>query len=229
MTSIRVMFFLVGLSFFHSVGRAQNVTTEAKVIRETFGHSVIPNVDDPLSLASLLSNDSVRKELGLREEREQFVVDFLARNRGSFGSVVGVFNGRPGPKEIQELRERNAAHREQSKEILDELMSPTEWKRLRQIAYQVEVWRMGLGESLANGQLGVDAGILEQQRDVIQRKAAKIQSDVDAQIMKILIEAQSELLNELPVEQRNKAKSLLGTPFIFRESQPQIGRQSQAK
>src|SRR5690606_16910355 len=86
--------------------------------------------------------------------------------------------------------------------ILDEIVSPAQWERLRQIAYQVEVGRIGFANALTEGRLGDDSGVHEQQTELVQRKAKEAEAKAKADILKILARMQDEILAELTPEQR---------------------------
>lgn len=187
---------------------------------ESFGSDVIPDPSNKLSLATLLAHSSVLTALELSDEQIRIVSDALKANSGSFSTPIhtrddGKF---PTKDEIRAIKER---HQARSSQLLDEVLTPNQWKRLREIAYQVEISRLGLGIAIAHGRLGRDIGVTENQVTNLQEKASKIQRKAEQEILKILIAAQKELLAELSPEQRDKANECLGMPFVFRD---ELGR-----
>lgn len=183
---------------------------------ETWGGYVIPDVNRKLSLASLLYNRSVAESLGVNAEGRKLIHDYLVKNGGSFGTKVISFPGNI-PKTREEIDAETQAHLEKSQAFLDELISPGQWERLRQMAYQVEVGRKGLAGALTQGRLGDDSGVHGQQTDAIQRRAEKADAKVKPEILRILARMQAEVLAELTAAQQEKAKQLLGEPFVFKE------------
>lgn len=139
---------------------------------------VIPNPDDKLSLATLLSHQSVRTAVQLDDESEKRLLEFLRLNGNSFKTIPMSFTGESAPP-IAEYRDAQSEHRKKSELFLDEILSSKQWQLLKQAAYQVEVGRIGLGPAITAGRLGEDIGIHEQQREQVERKAKEIQSRVD--------------------------------------------------
>lgn len=183
---------------------------------ETAGGYVIPDVNNKLSLASLLYDRTVAESLGVDAEGRKAINDFLAANGGSFAiKVISYPNNVPKTREEEEAERE--AHFANSQALLDELLSPSQWDRLRQMAYQVEVGRVGLAHALTRGRLGDDSGVHGQQADAIQRKAELEEAKARAEILRILARMQDEVFAELTPEQQKTAKQLLGEPIVFKE------------
>lgn len=183
---------------------------------ETWGGYVIPDVNNRLSLASLLYNRSVAGSLGVSAEGSKLIDEYIARNGGSFNLKVLVPQGNIPPTPA-ELHAETVAHRVKSQTFLDELISPEQWSRLRQVAYQVEVGRMGLVDALTQGRLGTDSGVHGQQTDAIRRKTENAEAKAKAEIVRILTKMQNEVIAELTPDQQKSAQDLLGEPFAFKE------------
>ena len=116
---------------------------------------------------------------------------------------------------------------EKNKQLVDELLTPAQWKRLRQIAFQVEIARIGLGKALTEGRFSPEVGIHENQKTHIVEKAEEIEARTAETISRLLANAQRELLSELAPEQRAKAVDAMGEPFFFRdEFRPKMGTDS---
>lgn len=195
------------------IGRSGGFVTPGS---ETWGGYVIPNVDNKLSLASLLYNRTVAESLGVNVEGRKLIHEYLANNGGSFKSKVVISQGNI-PKTREQIHAETVAHRLQSEKFLDEIVSPSQWGRLRQMAYQVEVARMGLASALTQGRLGSDSGVHGQQTDTIRRTAEDAEARAKAEIVRILAEMQQEVLAELTPDQQQAAQKLLGEPFVFKE------------
>lgn len=183
---------------------------------ETSGGYVIPDVNNKLSLASLLYNRTVAEGLGIDVEGRKLINDFLAANGGSFAIKVITYPNNIPKTDEEEQAERDA-HLANSQALLDELLSPGQWDRLRQMAYQVEVGRMGLASALTGGRLGDDSGVHGQQTDAIHRKAGQEDAKAKAEIVRILTRMQDEVIAELTPEQQKRAKQLLGEPIVLKE------------
>lgn len=179
----------------------------------------IPNPNDPLSLAALAINPSVAQELGLDNQRVSILKKMLREAGGDLSIAhvrVGRRPGEVGPTDDEidaQLKKEVSDRRKQ----LDEIMPPDKLERLKQLAYQIEIGRVGMGAALADGKLGEDFGIYENQKTLIRKRASEIEEKLREKIKLAQADAQRELLRELSVEQRDKAVQLLGTPFNYRE------------
>ncbi|MEO8269443.1 MAG: hypothetical protein ABI557_06985 [Aureliella sp.] len=175
---------------------------------EKSGGYEIPDVENKLSLASLLFNRSVVESLGLSDDGVRRINDFRGENGASFNTKVYVppRNGRIIGEDVHTVTK---AHRVKSKKFLGELISSEQWIRLRQIAYQVEVGRIGLANALIRGRLGADTGIRGQQLDSIRKKSEEAEARAKADIEKIHPQILEEALAALTPEQRKKAEQLV--------------------
>lgn len=198
---------LAGLTFAQFTITAQIVESDASY--------VVPDPSNRIALAFLLNNASVIKAIGLEERELSILRETLKANQGSFRPNLAFG---PLPKSREEADAVAATHLAKSEQFLDELLTPRQWERLREVAYQLEVARIGLGQSLSDGRLGKDIGVLENQKSHLLEKANKIDARVEAAIVKLTKEAQAEMMAELSPEQREKAKKLLGVPFLFRDT-----------
>ncbi len=70
-----------------------------------------------------------------------------------------------------------AESRKQSEAALEEILLPNQLKRIRQLAYQVEIAKLGLSESLTDGRLGKDIGVNDNQKQHLAEKAAAVEAE----------------------------------------------------
>ena len=68
-------------------------------------------------------------------------------------------------KELQLTHKQMATinHALAHRQAVDDILSPAQHQRLQEMVYQIEVARIGIGESLANGRLGLRIGVREEQ------------------------------------------------------------------
>ena len=183
-------------------------------------------------LFHLLSNESVRRELKLGDDQYAGVkkINAEAQKRMSelFRSRVMQSDGK-GPTSISvggnELREIMEENQRVAEEAIEEILLPEQLERVRQLAYQVQVAQVGLGEALVNGKLGQEIGVYEDQKQNLTDRAAKIEAEARAAIVKIRAQARAKLFEELSPEQRKKAEELLGDYFEYEE--PSLQKQLQ--
>ncbi len=184
------------------------------ISNETSGGYVIPNPDDKLELASLLRNPTVVKAIGIHGSQLEALEKIFVENRGSFRFTHQTGGELPSK---EELISRQHMQYTRSVAVLDELLSPDQWKLLRQTAFQTEIARIGLANAFANGRLGAEIGVTENQKTHLLKKGTQIQSKLERKMIELLVEAQAELVAELGTEQRLLAKQALGNPIIFRD------------
>ena len=182
--------------------------------------SVNPN--NRSQLFQLLTNESVQKELELTEGQLEGAEKILEASRKRMSELVReqlAQNGGGGVIRLQggafsELMEKNQAEAEAA---LEEILLPKQLERIKQLAYQVDVAQDGIGEALANGRLGEEIGVYDQQREELLSKAAEIDVELQAAIVKIHAAARAKMFKELTPEQRKKAEELLGEYFHYQE------------
>ncbi len=185
-------------------------------------------------LFKLLANESVRNELQLTDaqyagvkqinaESQKRMSDLFRANMTHSGKS-GSSAVRIGGREVKEMMEANQLAAE---EAVEEILLPEQLNRVRQLAYQVQIAQLGLGELLVNGKLGQEVGVHEDQKQHLTDRAAKIEAEARAAIKEIRARARAQLLSELAPDQRKKAEELLGEYFDYEE--PSMQQQLQQR
>lgn len=180
------------------------------------------NPKDRSQLFQLLTNASVQQELELTEGQLEGAQKILKASRERMSELVRqqmAQNGGGGVIRLQggafnELMQKN---QEEAEAALEEILLPKQLERIKQLAYQVDVAQDGIGEALASGQLGEEIGVYEQQREDLLTRAAEIDAELQAAIVRIHAAARDKLFKELTPEQRKKAEELLGEYFHYQE------------
>lgn len=175
------------------------------------------NPNNSSALMNLLGNQSIKNELKLSDDQIASAKTIMTESGQRMSSFIrqSMQEGRPlNPSEIKELMAEN---QKKAETAIEEILLPEQLKRLRQLAYQVEIAQIGLGDSLVEGRLGSEVGVTDQQKEHLAKKAAEIENEARLEIARIRAAAQAKLLAELSAEQRNKATSLLGPYFLFEE------------
>lgn len=178
------------------------------------------NPNDRSQLFNLLANESVRRELKLTDQQFEGVqaVQKLSRTRmqGLIRSAMSKSeNGRSISLGGSDFRDMMSENSKAADEAIEEILLPEQLKRIRQLAYQVEIERAGLGESLVNGRLGKDVGVYDDQKQSLTDLAAKIDAETRQSIALIKADARKKLLASLAPEQRKEAEDLLGDYFDY--------------
>lgn len=216
MRVISILVLVVGWSSFPAPAHGQQFQrmvappNKVGVDMETGKVLVGPDPNKTLDLYGLLSgHPAVANELGqldaleqLKEWQQKSFKDF------AFG------------KKIEELRGKGREFLRKGRRVFEntmaETLTPDHMERLRQLAYRYEVSAIGQATALADGRLGADAGVHEQQRGQILRKGEDLEARTRACIEAIRKQAEEELLAELTPEQQRNAQELLGDFVFFR-------------
>jgi GGDEF domain-containing protein len=197
-----------------------------------FSFSSLGGGVDPFNrsqLFNLLSNESVRLELGLTEDQFKGSETIKKASQKRLSSLVreqlkeASSNGgaiRLGGESFRQLLQQN---RVEAEEALEEILLPEQLNRLRQIAYQVDIAQTGLGEALTQGRLGEEIGVHEDQKQNLMDRAAKIEEETRQAILAIRAKARAKLFAELTPEQRKQALERLGDYFQYEE--PSLSQQ----
>lgn len=178
------------------------------------------NPNDRSQLFNLLANESVRSELKLTDQQYEGVQavqkQSRARMQGMIKSAMSKSgNGRSISLGGTDFREMMSENSKAADEAIEEILLPEQLKRIRQLAYQVDIERTGLGESLINGRLGKDVGVYDNQKQSLTDLAARIDAETRQVIAQIKADAQKRLLASLAPEQRKEAEELLGDYFDY--------------
>ncbi len=168
-----------------------------------------PSPQDDQALYRFLYLANVQEELAVEEEQR----DALAKLYEEHKSLRPFLTGRGGRSRQDVLEERQDI----SKLALDEVLAPKQKARLRQLAYRYEVSAVGLGNALCYGRLGVDAGIHNDQTDLLLRKSKKIEEQKLKAIKDATVQAEEKLLAELSPDQRKSVRERIGPLFIHED------------
>lgn len=183
----------------------------------TYRGTTIPNPDNPLSIAVLAVNPTVAAELNLEGKQLKALKSLFREGHGSLEVVT--YESKDG--EVVLDAKGRALHYQETlqarRNAIEEVLTPEDLKRLRQAAFQIEIARSGFGVAITSGALSENVGVSDNQKSHLREKANQIEAKLQGKIAKLLVEAQEEMVNELPAEQREKAKECLGNPFFYRE------------
>ncbi len=173
-------------------------------------------------LFNLLSNESVRHELQLSEEQYGGVQKIMKASQARMTELIRASietqrDGgaiRLGGEDFMAMREENQA---QAEAAIEEILLPEQLKRVRQLAYQVEISNVGIAEALTEGRLGEEIGVHEDQYQHLIDRAAKIESLLASEAFPKRPAARKKMFAELTPEQRKAAEKLLGEYFQYEE------------
>lgn len=178
------------------------------------------NPNDAATLASLLQMDRIRTELQITDSQLEGIRKLQAQSNQLINAAVqevmkAVKEGGERP-DIDHLREARENVRKLTDRAIEEILLPEQMTRIREIAFQVEITKMGLGPALTRGKFGEEVGVRPDQKPELIRLAKEIEAGMEEKIAKIKQEARDELLAVLDKEQQGKAKELIGKYFDYK-------------
>lgn len=172
----------------------------------------IPDPESVLAVASLLSNKTIVDALGLDSKTSEAVSQLMADCKGSL-TLYSASADVPGEEFIRQAKEyriSNAAR-------LNELLDPLQLDRLKQIAYQVEIQRVGLGTALCSGCLGDKLAIEDSQREPITKLSELADKQFEREINSNKRSIWGKLIDILDEEQKTELNRNIGQLFLFRD------------
>lgn len=184
----------------------------------TFG-SPMADPNNSSALTGLLQQDKIRSELKITPEQIAGIEKLQKQSNQLLSTAVQAMmkarsNG-GGNLDLSTLQEAKDNVRDLTDRGIEEILLPEQLERIRQIAFQVEISRMGLGPSLTRGKLGETVGIRNDQKPDLIRLATKIEEETTAKIAQIRREAREELVATLDEEQQAKVTELIGDFFDY--------------
>jgi len=204
------------------IGFAMTATCAAQEVKIT-RHSTLSDgrllfgvdPENPSMLFELLSDPQITLELGL-SHTESAAVAQVATEYSVERRRLGHLGVEPS-----QLAEIKALHQEldvQNVAALEEILTPQRLDRLKQLAYRMDISKIGLTNSLLDGRLASVAGVYDNQRERIGRRGAEIEAQLEARIAELRIEAEQKILDELlSSEQSKRVKAAVGPMFNYQE------------
>ncbi len=169
------------------------------------------------ALFNLLTNESVRRELQLKDDQFAGVQKVMQESQKRISETVRANMAAGKGNFGAGISELVVESRKASEAAIEEILLPEQLSRVRQLAYQVEIAQLGLGEALTSGRLGKEIDVHEDQKQHLTDKAAAIETEARLAIAKIRAAARAKLFAELAPDQRKKAEELLGPHFDYEE------------
>lgn len=187
-----------------------SVTAEGQIVMH-------PNPESRTALFSLLPDRQVQAEIGLSEEQADTMNELL----GAAADVqkrffADVRAGKIKPSQAK-LKAMIAERRGTLEDAIEELLLPDQLARLRQIAYRIEVARIGLGRALTIGNLSRQVEVHEGQKFSLEEKVSKLESEALRKVEEIMAKLEDDILDQLTPEQRHTAREALGDRFAYKE------------
>lgn len=214
-SGICLVWILLSTPFSSATGYAQAESLPSvKITESPDGHVFLGrDPSQPLDQFKQLDDPQVCAELGMSDEVVSQISEFKKARQEEYAKMMRA--ERSGEIPRGSLAKLLVQHIEQAEDLLEEVLTPAQRKRLKELMFRLEVERIGLGEALTAGRLSIAVGVHEDQKFEIQERAKKLEQEIQVLYRKMKNDAEKEILLMLAPEQRRNAEEILGAPFEY--------------
>lgn len=171
----------------------------------------------------LLNLESVRQELRLKPSQVRSLEEIMAEQQEELAKLVKALRSteaRTDPRQVKEIFATVAELRAFVHETVEkEILSPSQRKRLNQIALQVEIEKRGMLSTLLSAEVSAELELTKEEQEDLSKANSQIQSQLERDIRQLKMEAKAKLVSKLMLKQRRKLNELLGRPFDPEDSE----------
>ena len=168
---------------------------------------------------SLLNDASVQKDLALvdgqLERIEAINKEFSERMKENLKGIRDE-EGNIKLNSTTGFRDLIAEMKNQQQEEINSILLPNQQARLKQVARQMKMRRMGSEKALTK-LLAEELGLTADQTQRIQEKSKELKKQIEEKIAEMKANAKKELFSELTKEQKQKLEELLGDDFQVKQ------------
>ncbi len=185
----------------------------------------VTDVPDPRNLRGLIPlarNESVARELRLERWQELELRELLESNGGD----LETFRER-GNVSFDLLKKKLEEKQSSADARIVEILDPDQVKRMSQLGYQMEIYRVGFGPTALGGHFGSHLGITASQKDAMRSKLEGLDKEFSASVNEQYSLSFAKLSGHLSTSSRTRARDLVGSGFSLLVSESRIlGRRS---
>lgn len=176
----------------------------------------LPEPARKTSISKLLTFPEIQKELELSSKQIDGIRDLNREMMNSLQELQTSQSGLSGDKAMN-MEEYGSLTKsilsENEEQIMTEILSEPQVKRLKQVTWRLEIQRTGLNRFLTNKEVTNYLGMSEEDRKEFFKKigAARVQLMKDVQ--KLQMEMERKLISSLPDECLENIENLIGDDF----------------
>jgi Spy/CpxP family protein refolding chaperone len=175
----------------------------------------------------LALRDEVQQELQLVDEQKDNVQSLADQMRDEVREMFSQFRDLDDEERrarFEEIRPKLEKMNADVEAKLQKTLLPHQFERLKQIDVQSRLQRGG-SYALTSGDLAKTLNITDEQKEKLEKRAAEVQQELEAQIRQLRTDARKKLLEEvLTAEQRAQLDKLMGDEFDLPEPRWDFGR-----
>jgi hypothetical protein len=167
------------------------------------------------TMMDLLRDPRVREELEMLDAQFQELEAKAAEvQRRTNGRVLELLaEAKSGSLSQQKVRENILALRQQAAEEIERSILPFQFRRLKQVAYHVQMSRRGVAEVLTTDPLAAELKLTDEQKEKLRETAEEVEKELAEEIAKLRAKAKEKLFAELNEDQQKKLSEILGDHF----------------
>jgi hypothetical protein len=172
----------------------------------------VTDVPDPRNLRGLIPlarNESVARELKLERSQEVELRELLESNGGDFET----FRER-GNVSFDLLKKKLEEKQSSADARIVEIFDPDQIKRMSQLGYQMEIYRVGFGPTALGGYFGSHLGITASQKDAMRSKLESLDKEFSANVNEQYLLSFAKLSGHLSTLSLTRARDLVGPGFL---------------
>ena len=174
-----------------------------------------PDPDSLSALFELLRDKQIQEELKLTEVEVTATMRISDGYKETMRVYLDEVRTTARPLDQSVYKQIRDERRQAAEDAIEEILTPDHLRRLRQLAFRVEVSNIGLPASLVLGRLRGEAGVYDNQRHSILTKGNAIVERARQESENIWRKAEADVLAQLAPEQRKKAEEALGEYFYY--------------
>jgi hypothetical protein len=167
------------------------------------------------TMMDLLRDPKVRQELEMLDEQfQELEVKGREIQRSTNGRVLELLaEAKSGGLPAQKVRESIQAIRQEAEKEVERSILPFQFKRLKQIAYHVQMGRRGVADVLTKDPLASELQLTNEQKVKLRETAEAVEKELAEEITKLRAKAKTKLFAELNMDQQKRLSEILGDDF----------------
>lgn len=183
---------------------------------------VAPMVSNPLASFSMSENEdysfmhdpSVRKDLELVDKQYDKFVELSQQHQKAVQELMPEYmKNSTDPEKAKEFQAKIQALQTKFQESVGEVLLPHQRDRYKQVARQMKMRMIGMGQAMQYGFLAKELDITDGQKEKLQKIQVELNRQLQEMNKKLRAEAKEKSLQVLTIRQRQQMEELIGDEF----------------
>ena len=163
---------------------------------------------------SFMHDPSVRKDLEFVDKQYEQFVELSKEHQEAMQKLMPEFvKNNSDPEKIVELQAQMKNLQSEFQDSVGELLLPHQRDRYKQVARQMKMQMVGMGNAVQHGFLAKELGITKEQKEKLQKIQQELHKQLQESNKKLRAEAKEKSLQVLTIKQRSQIEELIGDEF----------------